>query len=122
MRAVVLEAYGDPRSVLTAREIPKPEPKAGQVLVRMEASPINPSDVVFVEGDYGVRKPLPTVPGFEGAGTVVAANAGLYGRWLMGKRVACVAPEDGPGTWAEFMACSAASCVPLRRDVGPDLG
>ena len=121
MRAVVLNNYGDPKSVLTVRDIPKPEPKPGQVLVKMEASPINPSDIAFVEGTYGFRKAAPVVPGFEGAGTVVASNAGLYGRWLMGKRVACAAPEDGNGTWAAFIACGAASCVPLRRDVDADL-
>jgi NADPH:quinone reductase-like Zn-dependent oxidoreductase len=122
MRAVVLDRYGDPGSVLTVRDIPKPEPRRGQVLVQLDASPINPSDIGFIQGIYGLRKPLPVVPGFEGTGTVVAANAGPYGRWLVGKRVAASAPEDGNGTWAEYMACSAFACVPLRRSVSPDFG
>jgi NADPH2:quinone reductase len=122
MRAIVFDRYGDPKNVLSVRDLPTPEPKPGQVLVRMDASPINPSDLVFIEGDYGFRKPLPAVPGFEGAGTVVAANAGLYGRWLIGKRVACGAPEDGYGTWAEYMVCGALTCAPLKRGTSPDFG
>jgi NADPH:quinone reductase-like Zn-dependent oxidoreductase len=122
MRAVSFDRYGDPGSVLSVRDVPTPEPGRGQVLVRLEASPINPSDLAFVEGNYGFRKPLPAVPGFEGAGTVVATNAGPYGRWLMGRRVACSAPQDGHGAWAEYMACGALSCVPLRRSVGTDFG
>lgn len=122
MRALVFDAYGDPKSVLTVRDIPTPVPARGQVLIKMDASPINPSDLIFVEGDYGFRKPLPCVPGFEGAGTVVAANAGPYGRWLMGKRVACGAPEDGQGTWAEYMVCGAFTVAPLRAGTSSDFG
>lgn len=122
MRAVVFDQYGDPGFVLSVRDMPTPVPKPGQVLIKMDASPINPSDIVFVEGDYGFRKLLPCIPGFEGAGIVVAANAGPYGSWLMGKRVACGAPEDGQGTWAEYMTCGAFTCVPLKRGTSPDFG
>ena len=122
MRAIVFDTYGEPKSVLTVRDVPTPEPSPGQVLVKMDAAPINPSDIVFVEGGYGFRKPVPCVPGFEGAGTVVAANAGVYGRWLMGKRVAVSPPQDGQGTWAEYMVCGAFTCAPLRRGISPDFG
>lgn len=122
MRALVIEQYGDPGSVLSARDIPVPEPKRGEVLVKLAASPINPSDLGFVAGTYGLRKTLPVIPGFEGAGTVVAANAGVYGRWLMGQRVACAAQQTGNGTWAEYMACSALSCVPLRASTSFEFG
>lgn len=37
----------------------------------MKYAPINPSDVFYVKGIYGIRKPLPTVGGFEGCGEVV---------------------------------------------------
>ena len=122
MRALIIEQYGDPKSVLAVRDVPVPEPKAGEVLVKLAASPINPSDLGFVAGTYGFRKTLPVIPGFEGAGTVVAANAGVYGRWLMGKRVACAAPQTGNGTWAEYMACPAASCVPLKASTSFEVG
>jgi NADPH:quinone reductase-like Zn-dependent oxidoreductase len=113
MRAVVLRQYGDPATSLTVEDIPKPALKRGQVLVRIVASPMHPADMAFVEGNYGVRRQAPTVPGLEGMGVVVEANAGAYGRWLMGKRVSCFGPNEGNGAWAEYMATSAFSCVPL---------
>src|SRR5215470_8583072 len=117
MRAVEVRAYDDkPESIFVA-EIPVPRPAAGEVLVRMAAAPINPSDVSFINGLYGVKKPLPAIPGFEGSGTVVATGGGLMGRFLMGKRVAChaAAPNVAGGTWAEYLATPANFCVPLRK-------
>jgi NADPH2:quinone reductase len=52
-----------------------PRPGPGEVLVRVVASPINPSDLMFIGGLYGFKKSLPAVPGFEGSGTVVEDGA-----------------------------------------------
>ena len=49
------------------------------------ASPINPSDLVFIRGLCGFKKPLPAIPGFEGSGTVVEAGAGMMPRLLKGR-------------------------------------
>jgi NADPH:quinone reductase-like Zn-dependent oxidoreductase len=70
MGAVQIRAYdGKPESVSLV-ELPVPRPGPGQVLVHVAASPINPSDQMFLRGLYGFKKPLPAVPGFEGSGTV----------------------------------------------------
>ena len=122
MRAAILREYGDAASSLVCADMAVPDLKPGQVLVRIDAAPINPSDLAFIHGDYGFRKKLPTVPGFEGAGVVVKSNAGLYGKWLVGKRVACSAPEDGPGTWAEYAACHVSACVPLSKATSLEFG
>ena len=103
-------------------EKPVPRPRPGQVLVRIEAAPCNPSDLLFLQGLYGVKKALPTVPGFEGAGTVIASGGGLLGRWLQGKRVACAGQGDGDGTWAEYFVARAAECAPLHREVDFEQG
>src|SRR5262245_21759683 len=119
MRAVQLGAYdGKPDSIVVAR-IPIPRLGPGQVLVRVAASPINPSDVMFVRGLYGFKKPLPAIPGFEGSGTVVASGGGIMARLLKGRRVACHAadPKITGGMWAEYLVTSAQACVPLRKDV-----
>jgi NADPH:quinone reductase-like Zn-dependent oxidoreductase len=58
----------------------RPRPGPDEVLVRVFASPINPSDLMFVQGLYGLKKPLPAVPGFEGGGTVVQAGTGMLPR------------------------------------------
>jgi NADPH:quinone reductase-like Zn-dependent oxidoreductase len=112
MHALELRSYEGADS-LALVERPMPQPGAGEVLVRIEATPVNPSDLMFVRGLYGQKKSLPVVPGFEGSGEVVAAGEGLLARYLSGKRVACAAPFDGDGTWAEFMVTPAALCIPL---------
>lgn len=70
MRAVQLLAYDGKLESLTVAEIPVPRPGPGEVLVKVHASPVNPSDLMFIQGLYGFRKPLPATPGFEGSGTV----------------------------------------------------
>ncbi|MGE5323999.1 MAG: zinc-binding dehydrogenase [Actinomycetota bacterium] len=119
MQAVQLSDYnGLPASIHLAR-VPVPRPGPGEVLVRVHASPVNPSDLMFVRGLYGFKKPLPATPGFEGSGTVVATGAGLMARMLKGRRVACAAVDAKVtgGMWAEYVVTSAKMCIPLRRNV-----
>ena len=55
--------------------IPVPTPARGQVLVKIECAPINPSDTYALGGQYSaledIEIKLPFVPGWEGAGTVI---------------------------------------------------
>jgi NADPH2:quinone reductase len=120
MRAVQLD---EPNGQLTLREIPVPRPGPGQVLVRMAAAPINPSDLGMFSGN-GYSGPLqfPFTPGIEGSGTVVAAGAGWLPRLLVGRRVACSASLAGNGTWAEYMVTGAQLCVPLNKPVSLEQG
>jgi NADPH:quinone reductase len=118
MQAAQLDEYGGP---LTVRQLPIPAPGPGQVLVRMAASPINPSDLGCLRGGYRDR-PLPTVPGLEGSGKVVGAGPGLFARLLMGRRVACTASSNAGGTWAEYMVASAKLCLPLRKSISLEQG
>ena len=122
MRAVQLSAYdGRPESI-SIIEMPVPRPGPGEVLVRVHASPLNPSDDLFMRGLYGFRKPLPAVPGFEGSGIVVEAGGAALTRFLRGKRVACTAAAANikGGMWAQYVAVPARFCVPLRKMVGLD--
>jgi len=113
MNAIVLDSAGpDPIARLRVARIPIPTPGRGQVLVRIEVAPCNPADVMYLEGRYGVDRPLPATPGFEGAGTVVASGGGLLARWLVGKRVA-VGGHRCSGTWAEYCVADATACMPL---------
>ena len=121
MRAVVLHAY-DALDKLTVEQFPVPRPQAGQVLVRMHASPINPSDLAFLRGVYS-KTPLPTIPGIEGSGVVVASGAGLFAKALVGRRVACIASGDGAGgAWAEYLVVPALTCIPLKASVSLEQG
>ena len=119
MRALELATY-DGRLQLVEKPVPKPG--RGQVLVRVAASPVNPSDLKFIVGGYGIRKPLPIVPGFEASGTVVATGGGLLAGFMAGRRVTCLAPDQGDGTWADFLLADARKCIPLKKFVTLEQG
>lgn len=99
-----------------------PHPRQGQVLIKVAFSPINPSDLAFLTGQYGIQKPYPIVPGFEASGTVVESGGGLYANYLKGKKVACVAHDKLDGPWAEYMVTDAAKCVILGKNVSLEQG
>ena len=114
MHVVQLTEIGRPPQV-----VQKPLPTLGDtdVLVKIAAAPINPSDLMFLQGRYGLRKPLPVAPGFEGSGTIVAVGKAWWLRPYLGQRVACGTPDDGDGTWAEYMRTPAMRCIPLQPKV-----
>lgn len=113
MKALELRAY-DGVSLVFVSNKPVPNPGPREVLVRVHSTPITAPDLMFLQGRYGEQRALPVVPGFECSGVVVAAGGGLLARALVGRRVACGAPENGDGTWAEFVCVPAWRCVPLR--------
>ena len=118
MKAVVFDRFGPPGQVLQLRDIPEPMPGPGEVKVRMLASPINPSDLLYIEGQYGLKPPaFPATPGFEGVGIVVANGGGLIGRLRMGKRVAVL--NDRNGNWGEFSVASSKQVIPIPAEI-PD--
>jgi len=119
MKAIIQNEEGGRLSV---SEIPVPKPGKGEVLIKMIASPINPSDLAFLRGGYGPEKKFPVVPGFEGSGVVVASGGGFLPKLRMGKTVACASKPKKNGCWAEYMVTSAASCVPLPAGVSPEQG
>lgn len=112
MRALVVDAPGAAPRV---EERPLPRPGPGEVLVRVAASPINPSDLMTVQGLYGIGWQFPLIPGLEGSGRVVAEGGGLLSRFLMNRAIACVA--DRQGLWAEYAVTKAARCTALPKDM-----
>lgn len=108
---------------LKVRQLPIPKPGPGQVLVRMAASTINPSDIGFIFNVSGYsNRTLPVTPGIEGSGTVVEAGAGFLPNFMLGKRVTCIKSMIDQGTWAEYMLTKAALCSPLRKDISFESG
>jgi NADPH:quinone reductase-like Zn-dependent oxidoreductase len=117
MKAVVCDRWGDPAEVLQLRDVPEPEPGPGQVRVRMLASPVNPSDLLLVQGLYGRQPPLPATPGFEGVG-VVEAGHGLLARRVRGRRVAVL--NGVTGNWQEKVVLPARQAVPVPSDLSDE--
>ncbi len=97
-----------------------PSLRKGQVLVKMLASPVNPSDLVYLLGKYGLAPNNGAYVGFEGCGIVIDANAGLYGKWLIGKRVAVSAQPGIDGVWAKYAVTKANFCLPVRKSLSDE--
>lgn len=106
---------------LFIESIPIPQPGPGEVLVKMIASPINPSDLALLKGDY-LSRPYPFTPGLEGCGRVEKSGGGIFPRLRLGKRVACSPNPEGDGTWAEYMVTSAMRTIPLPRNISVEQG
>jgi synaptic vesicle membrane protein VAT-1 len=81
MRQIWITRAGPPE-VLQVREAPDPEPKAGELRIRVEASGINFADILGRMGMYPDQPPIPVVPGYEVGGRVDAAGAGVEGNWI----------------------------------------
>jgi len=81
----------------------------------MLISPLNPSDLLYIEGKYGLKPAFPATPGFEGVGVVEESGGGFLGRFLRGKRV--VVMNDRTGNWAEQAVTRAKLCIPLPSDL-----
>lgn len=111
MKAVRFESPGPPDSVLLTAEIEKPRPRHGEVLVRMLAAPVNPSDLMFVRGRYTIPAQCPATPGFEGVGVVEQSGGGLRGRLFTGKRV--VVLNKRGGNWAEYAVVPSTEVIPV---------
>src|SRR5215469_17374559 len=100
MKCVRFRGYGEPAKVLAAEECPAPEPGPEEARVRMVASPVNPSDLLYVRGLYaGVRAQFPARAGFEGVGIVDALGPGAHD-FACGQRVSVVNGQGG--NWAEY--------------------
>jgi NADPH2:quinone reductase len=117
MKAIRFAQYGEPTQVLAVQERPLPEPGPGEVRVRILASPINPSDLLFVRGHYaGVQPQFPAPVGFEGVGRVEALGPQVH-HPAPGQRVAVVNGQGG--NWADYAVVPADALLPVPDDL-PD--
>ncbi|MCW1411007.1 zinc-dependent alcohol dehydrogenase family protein [Rhizobium sp. 1AS11] len=101
MKAMTLNSFGGPESFELC-EVPKPVPHAGQVLVRVHATSINPLDYQVRRGDYRDLVPLPAITGHDVSGVVEAVGPGVT-TFSPGDEV-WYTPQifDGPGSYAEY--------------------
>jgi trans-2-enoyl-CoA reductase len=97
-QAIQYKEFGKPHEVLFLEDIELPELGASDVLVKLLAAPINPSDIGCILGKYGKLKTLPAIGGQEGIGEIVemgkAVSSVSIGQWV---RI----PES-VGVWREY--------------------
>ena len=91
------------------KELPTPQPQAGEVLVEIKAASQNFPDLLIVQNKYQFKPPLPFVPGSEYAGVVAAVGEGVT-HLQAGQPVACLSGTGGFGTHA---IAPAKLCMPL---------
>lgn len=110
LSVVQFTRFGDPAEVLDVVPLADPGPPGpGEVTVDFEAAPINPSDLLTVRGQYGVRPELPAVPGYEGVGRVAAVGDGVT-HLRAGDRVLLMTVR---GTWRARARVKAARLAAL---------
>jgi NADPH:quinone reductase len=111
MKAIQVQKLGGPE-VLELTDLPTPEPKAGQVRLRVQAIGLNFADILNVNGEYLTRARTPFVPGMEMAGVIEALGEGVTGLEV-GQLVAAL----GPGAFAEYAVVHAAAVFPIPANL-----
>jgi len=117
MRQLQLVAHGEPSDVIKLNTVSEPALGQEDVLISMEAAPINPSDFLYVRGLYGVRPAFPAPIGAEGVGRVtrIGSNVDVA---LQGKRVLII-PTYEQGTWADQVVAPVRNIVPMSDETDP---
>jgi len=99
-----------PHASISAVEFDAPALADDEALVELIASPINPSDVLTLTGEYGILPPLPAIGGNEGVGKIVklGGKGPAIGQTVM--------LPVGIGTWATHMVCKTAQLIPVPNE------
>ena len=113
MRAIEITQTGGPE-VMVLRELPTPEPGAGQALMQIEACGVNFIDVYYREGKY--KSPLPFIPGAEGSGVIQSLGEGVTG-FSVGDAVAWYGPL---GSYTELAVVKASIVMKVPEGVSLD--
>lgn len=115
VKAVQFDAFGAAHEVARLVDLPDaPAPGPGEVLVDVEAFPINPVDLLTIAGEYATRPPLPAVPGSEALGRVVAVGDGV-GHVAPGARIIMMSREN----WVQRKIIRAGEAVPVGVEADP---
>ena len=111
----VYSAHGNPADVLRIETQPWPVPGPDEVVVAMQAAPINPADLNAIEGKYPGKREVPAVPGFEGSGIISEVGSNIS-NGSVGSLA--ILPHD-IGTWREACAVKASDLVVVPPEIDP---
>lgn len=114
MKAIRIHEFGQSEDVLKYEEVPVPEPKAGEVLVKVEAASLNRADLGLRKGTYRITaSSLPVIPGREFAGTIAQLGPGVSG-YRIGQRVV---GYPSLGGYAEYATANTSEVRPVPDGV-----
>ncbi|MGB8292573.1 MAG: NADP-dependent oxidoreductase, partial [Rhizobium ruizarguesonis] len=113
MKAALLKSYGDVDQ-FEIGDIPTPTPGPGEILIKIEASAVNPFDLILRQGFMAkfIPLPLPAVLGGDAAGTISALGDGVTG-FAVGDRVVADFAANGKGAHAEYGVLPTTSAAKL---------
>jgi trans-2-enoyl-CoA reductase len=114
MKRLLFRTFGPPAEVLEWVDLELPPLEQGQVRLRMLAAPINPADLNFIEGTYGIKPELPAVSGIEGCGEVLESREA---RFQPGDRAIFIRRS---ATWASHAQVSADDLFKVPREIDPE--
>ena len=113
MKVIEYAKFGAPFDVCKCIEVDDPaSPQANEVLVAVEASAINPADLLIIRGEYPGPNTLPARQGIEGVGRIIAVGSDVKD-CIVGDLVLLL----GRGNWVEKVVCSADQVVRLPEDI-----
>lgn len=113
MKAIRVNEFGAP-TVMGLEDVPDPQARAGEVVVRVRAAGVNPVDAYIRSGMYPRTPPLPYTPGMDAAGFVESVGTDVS-RFLPGDRVYVAGAKTG--AYAEFTLCDESQVHPLPDDL-----
>ncbi|MCY0387743.1 NAD(P)H-quinone oxidoreductase [Robbsia sp. Bb-Pol-6] len=111
MKAIEISAFGGPEG-LRLTERPMPEPKTGEVLIKVSASGVNRPDVFQRQGHYPPPPGASDLPGLEVAGTIVGGDVAHASGLKMGDRVCALLTGGG---YAEYVVAPVGVCLPVPK-------
>lgn len=115
MKQVVFYQTGLPEEVLQIEEAEMPEPRSHEVRIKVTARNINPSDIMFVRGMYGITPKLPSSAGFEAVGIVDKSDE--KGTVPVGTKVIFTAI----GTWKEYVCVPSHLVIPSPQGMSDEV-
>ena len=114
MKAIRIHKFGDSEDVLQYEDVPVPEPKAGEVLIKVEAASLNRADIGLRKGTYRLSADaLPVIPGREFAGPIAKLGPGVSG-FQPGQRIV---GYPSLGGYAEYAVAKISEVRPIPDGV-----
>ncbi|MEL6829878.1 MAG: zinc-dependent alcohol dehydrogenase family protein [Pseudomonadota bacterium] len=108
MKVIEFNELGNPADVLKLKTVEAQNPGAGDVKVKVLATPIHPANLLQIAGQYAAAPDLPSIPGGEGVGEVIALGEGVS-HLQVGQTVLLAGVG---GTWRDELVAPAAGFIP----------
>lgn len=121
MKVLYYRKNGEPKDVLELIELPKPEPKSTEVLVKLNLVAVNQSDTATIRGVYKCTQKCPAIPGYDGVGEVIQIGAEVKGIQVGDQIIKTTETIVGwsNGTWQEYACWDESAVFPVPKELDP---